>query len=141
MGILLSLGKREAQSEEGGRESTPLNPESREFTICHLTRSAPGSAGLDLAALTDVILSSWNGVHLISTSVLGTFPPRAVGLIIGHSSSYKKNFGAVNSDTLGEIKVMVKVLKETVQLHKGQRIAQLLLLPYLQLPSLTLKGE
>jgi hypothetical protein len=30
------------------------------------------------------------------------------------------------------------VLKETVQLHKGQRIAQFLLLPYLQLPNPTL---
>ena len=74
--------------------------------------------GLDLAALTDVINSSWDGVHLISTSVSGTLPPGTVGLIIGHSSNYKKNFevvpGVVDSDTLGEIKVMVKAFKETV---------------------------
>jgi hypothetical protein len=83
-------------------------------------------------------------VHLISTSVSGTLPPGTVGLIIGRSSNFKKSFevvpGVVDSDTLGEIKVMVKALKETVQLHKGQRIAQLLLLPYLQLPNPTLKG-
>lgn len=36
---------------------------------------------------------------------------------------------------------MVKPLKETIQLHKGQRIAQLLLLPYLNLPNLILKQE
>lgn len=57
-------------------------------------------------------------MHLISTSVLGTLPPGTVGLIIGHSSNYKKNFevvpGVVDSDTLGEIKVMVKAFKETV---------------------------
>lgn len=84
-------------------------------------------------------------MHFTSTSVLGTLPPGTVGLIIGHSSSYKKNFevvpGVVDSDTSGEIKDMVKALKKTVQLHKGQRIAQLLLLPYLQLPNPTLKGE
>jgi dUTPase len=44
----------------------------------------------------------------------------------------------VDSNALGEIKVMVKALKETVQLHKGQRIAQFLLLPYSQLPNPTL---
>ena len=84
-------------------------------------------------------------MHLISTSVSGTLPPGTVGLIIGCSSNFKKSFevvpGVVDSDTLGEIKVMVKALKETVQLHKSQRIAQLLLLPYLQLPNSTLKGE
>lgn len=84
-------------------------------------------------------------MHLISTSVSGTLPPGTVGLIIGRSSNFKKSFevvpGVVDSDTLGEIKVMVKALKETVQLHKGQRIAQLLLLPYLQLPNPTSKGE
>lgn len=68
-----------------------------------------------------------------------------MGLIIRRSSNYKKNFevvpGIVNSDSLGEIKVMVKALKETVQLHKGQQITQLLLLPYLRLPNPILKGE
>ena len=56
-------------------------------------------------------------MHLISTSVLGTLPPGTVGLIIGSSSNYEKSFevvpGLVDSDTLGEIKVMVKELKET----------------------------
>jgi dUTPase len=105
------------------------------FTIHHIPRAIEGSAGLGLAVLTDIKISSWEGVHLISTSVLATLPPGTVDLIIEHSSNYKKNFevdpGIVDSDTLGEIKVMVKALKETVQLHKGQRIAQLLLLPYI----------
>jgi hypothetical protein len=52
-------------------------------------------------------------VHLTSTSVLGTLPPGTVGHITGHSSRYKKNFevvpGVVDSDTLGEIKVMEKL--------------------------------
>lgn len=145
MGQPLSPKEREAQNQEVGEESIPLNPEAPEFTIHHLPRATPGSAGLDLAALTDVILSNWDGIHLIPTSVLGVLPSRTVGLIIGRSSNYKKNFevvpGIVDSDSLGEIKVMVKALKETVQLHKGQRIAQLLLLPYLHLPNPILKGE
>lgn len=57
-------------------------------------------------------------MHLISTSVSGTLPPGTVGLIIGRSSNFKKSFevvpGVVDSDTLGEIKVMVKAFKETV---------------------------
>ena len=71
-----------------------------------------------MVALNDVIISSWDGMHLISTSVSGTLPPGTVGLIIGCSSNYKKSFevvpGVVDSDTLGEIKVMVKAFKETV---------------------------
>lgn len=82
-GGLSAPGEREAQGQEDGKESAPLNPEAPEFTIHHLPRATPGSAGLDLAALTDIIISSWDGVHLISTSVSGTLPPGTV--------DYKKN--------------------------------------------------
>lgn len=79
------------------------------------------------------------------TSTLGTLPQGTVGLIIGRSSNYKKNFevlpGVIDSDSTGEIKVMIRPLKETIQIHNGQRIAQLLLLPYLNLPNPILKHE
>ena len=38
--------------------------------------------------------------------------------------------GVVDSDYTGEIKVFVSLPAKTVQINKGQRIAQLLLLPY-----------
>ena len=90
-------------------------------------------------------MSSWEGVTLIRTSVIGTLPQGIVGLIIGHSSNCKRNFevlpGAIDGDSTGDIKVMIRPLKETVQIHKGQRIAQLLLLSYLKLPNPMLKAN
>ena len=38
----------------------------------------------------------------------------------------------VDSDYTGEIKVLISLPTKTVQINKGQRIAQLLLLPYYQ---------
>lgn len=71
--------------------------------------------------------------------------PQTVGLIIGRSSNYQKNFevipGIVDSDTQNDIKIMVKPLSETIQIHKGQRIAQLILLPYINLPNQVMKPD
>ena len=41
--------------------------------------------------------------------------------------------GIVDSDYTGEIKVLISLPAKTVQINKGQRIAQLLLLPYCQI--------
>lgn len=113
-----------------------------------MPRATPGSAGLDLASTKDLILTKWDGVAIVPTGVQGQLLPQTVGLIIGRSSNYKKNFevlpGIVDSDTEAEIKVMVKPLSETIQVHKGQRIAQLILLPYINLPNKTMlptRGE
>ena len=38
--------------------------------------------------------------------------------------------GVVDSDYTGEIKGLISLTAKTVQINKGQRIAQLLLLPY-----------
>ena len=40
--------------------------------------------------------------------------------------------GVVDSDYTGEIKALISLPDKTVQISKGQRIAQLLLLPYYQ---------
>lgn len=107
------------------------------FTVHDLPRATPGSAGLDLAASKDMIFSQTEGVVLIPTSVKGTLPEGVTGLLIGRSSNYKKGLevlpGVINSDFSGEIKVMTKATKETVIVRKGERIAQILLLPYLKL--------
>lgn len=100
---------------------------------------------MDLASSQDVLLSKWDGVSLISTNTKGTLPAQTMGLILGRSSNYTKNFevlpGVVDANTEAEIKVMVKPLKETIQIHKGQRIAQLLLLPYINLPNPVINTE
>ena len=38
--------------------------------------------------------------------------------------------GVVDSDYTGEIKVLIPLLTKSVQINKGQRITQFLLLPY-----------
>ena len=38
--------------------------------------------------------------------------------------------GVVDSDYIGEIKVLISLPTKTVQINKGQRITQFLLLPY-----------
>ncbi|XP_055980113.1 deoxyuridine 5'-triphosphate nucleotidohydrolase-like [Sorex fumeus] len=127
----------------------PLNlgaPETApETTIHSLPRGTPGSASLDLACPVDVILSKWDDITVIPTGIKGTLPPGTVRLVIGRSSNINKHLeivpGVVDSDTESDIKVMVKPLKETIQLHKGQRIAQLLLLPYIPLPTPVLTGK
>ena len=40
--------------------------------------------------------------------------------------------GVVDSDYTGEIKVLILLPAQTVQINKGQKITQLLLLPYYQ---------
>ena len=85
------------------------------------------------------------GNVLVPTAVKGTLPEGITGLIVGRSSNYKKGLevlpGVTDSDSQGEIKVMVKATRNTVIIHKSERIAQILLLPYLKLPNPTLKGE
>ena len=71
-------------------------------------------------------------VTLIPTGVAGPLPEG----IVGHSSLSFKGIsvvpGVVDSDYTGEIKVLVSLPIKTVQINKGQRIAQLLLLLYYQ---------
>lgn len=63
---------------------------------------------------------------------------------MGRSSNYKKGLevlpGVIDADYQGEIKIMVKATKHTVIIHQGERIAQILLLPYLKLPNPVLQS-
>ena len=46
--------------------------------------------------------------------------------------------GVVDSDYIGEIKVLISPPIQTVQINNGQRVTQLLLLPYYQIGLLKL---
>nr|NP_955563.1 p14 NC [Mouse mammary tumor virus] len=142
----LVKGQSPSPAQKGdGVKGSGLNPEAPPFTIHDLPRGTPGSAGLDLSSQKDLILSLEDGVSLVPTLVKGTLPEGTTGLIIGRSSNYKKGLevlpGVIDSDFQGEIKVMVKAAKNAVIIHKGERIAQLLLLPYLKLPNPVIKEE
>ena len=75
--------------------------------------------------------------HKIPTGYYGPIPPGTVGLIWGHSSCTMRGLmvltGVVDEDYEGEIHVMVNVVKTgNAYLQKGERFAQLLLLPYVK---------
>lgn len=76
---------------------------------------------------------------LIDTKVLGTLPEGMVGLIIGRSSNINIGLevipGVLDSDTKSTIKVVAKSNKDALIIRKGQRIAQVLLLPYCRTPN------
>ena len=65
--------------------------------------------------------------------VAGPLPEGIVGLVLGRSSlSFQKIsvvHGVVDSDYIGEIKILTSPPTKTVQINKGQRVTQLLLLP------------
>ena len=67
----------------------------------------------------------------------GPLPEGIVGLVLGRSSLSLLGIsvvpGVVDSDYTGEIKVLISLPAKTVQINKGQRIAQLLLLLYYQI--------
>ena len=68
--------------------------------------------------------------------VVGPLPEGIVGLVLACSSLSFQGISVVpdvvDSDYTGEIKVLISPPAKTVQISKGQRIAQLLLLPCYQ---------
>ena len=70
----------------------------------------------------------------IPTGVKGPLPKGLVGIILGRSSLAMQGLtiipGVIDSDYTGEIQIMISLPTKTFQIHQGQRIAQLLLLPY-----------
>uniref|UniRef100_A0A673UKJ6 Gag-Pro-Pol polyprotein n=1 Tax=Suricata suricatta TaxID=37032 RepID=A0A673UKJ6_SURSU len=125
---------------EGACSSAPDNNRSgiaqpilrNVFDLLHAT---PGRAGLDLCSTSSAILTPDSMPVALPTGVTGPLPEGVVGIILGRSSTSLKGIqvipGVIDSDYTGEIKIMVSPPNQTVQIMKGQRIAQLLLLPYL----------
>lgn len=76
------------------------------------------------------------GMQAIPTGVFGPLPPQTVGLILGRSSTTMKGIlvapGAVDMDYTGEIKIMTHSPGGISVINKGQRIGQLLLIPYVK---------
>ena len=75
--------------------------------------------------------------------VAGSLPEDFVRFVLGRSSlSFQKIkkkrkeisvvHGVVDSDYIRKIKVLISPPTKTVQINKGQRVTQLLLLPYYQ---------
>lgn len=106
------------------------NPEHRlpAKTIFDLARASPGSAGLDLPSSHSYIIPADSEIKLIETGISDLLPQGTFGLILGRSSVSISGQQiiprVVDSDFQGEFKIMVQSLTKTIQIRKGQRIAQ-----------------
>ena len=99
------------------------------------TRAHPDDAGLDLYALEDVILNPGEG-RMARSGVAFALPFGTVGMIADRSSLAKKGIktagGIIDAGYRGEVQVVFwNLSKEEVRITKGERMAQMLILPIL----------
>ena len=92
-----------------------------------------GSAGLDLSSATQLILTPSRGVQLVDSDLKGSLPADPIGLILGRSSETMQGLivhpGVIDSDYIGQVKIMVSSPMGIVAISPRDHIAQLLLLP------------
>lgn len=97
------------------------------------TRAHPDDAGLDLYSLEDVFLEPGHGKTTKTGIALG-LPQGYVGLVADRSSLARKGIktagGVIDAGYRGEVHIVLwNISGEPVQLKRGERIAQLLILP------------
>ncbi len=98
------------------------------------TYSYPGDAGMDLCSRVEEYIYPGER-KLIPTGIRLAIPPGYVGIIKDRSGvSWRKGLhtmaGVVDSGYRGEVKVLIfNTGKEGVRIEKGDRIAQLLVIP------------
>lgn len=93
------------------------------------------AAGFDLTLTEDVEVTG--KVLLAPTGIAVEIPVGYFGLLVGRSSlAVKKNVtlannvGIIDADYRGEVKVpVINYLGETIKLEKGERVAQLIIVP------------
>ena len=114
--------------------------------ILDLRSATSGSAAADLPLADYVLLSPGGGIYKLKTNVFGPLPKGTFGLILGRSSVALRGLtiipGVIDSYYVGEILIMVST-STTLSLLAGERIAQILLLPYhpfLALPNKQTRG-
>ena len=96
-----------------------------------------GAAGMDVLAAEDVTLAAGGGRHAVATGLALAIPdgfevqvrPRS-GLALKHGISLPNTPGTIDSDYRGELKIiMINLGAEPFAIHRGDRIAQLVLAP------------
>jgi dUTP pyrophosphatase len=97
------------------------------------TRAHPDDAGLDLYNLEDFRMAPGEG-KMIKTGIALAIPGGFVGLVADRSSLAKRGLktagGVIDAGYRGEIHiVMWNVSKEVFELKKGERLAQLMIIP------------
>lgn len=98
--------------------------------------ATPGAAGMDVLSAEDVVLEPGMR-HPVATGLAVAIPdgfeiqvrPRS-GLALKHGVSVPNTPGTIDSDYRGELKViMINFGSEPFAIHRGDRIAQLVLAP------------
>lgn len=98
-----------------------------------MSSATEGSAAVDVCTTQDILLLPGETPLRVPTGIFGPIPPNTVGLLLGRSNLTSKGVtvhtGIIDSDYEGEIQI---IISSTVpwSAKKGERIAQLLLLPY-----------
>jgi dUTP pyrophosphatase len=107
---------------------------------CKPEYKTKGAAGADLKSVLHITLAP-GASHMISTGVSLAIPEGFVGLVFPRSGlatkgiTLKNSVGVIDSDYRGEILVsLVNNSLETVEINKGDRIAQIVFLPVTQFP-------
>lgn len=97
------------------------------------TRAHPGDAGLDLYAAETVSLRPGQGT-IVKTGVAVAVPKGHVGLVADRSSMARSGLktagGVIDAGYRGEVGIILwNISRNTLRVAKGDRVAQLLLLP------------
>ncbi len=99
------------------------------------TRAHADDAGLDLYAFENGVILPGGGL-LARTGIAIALPEKTVGLVADRSSMAKKGVktsgGVIDAGYRGEIHIVFRnITTEEVRFERGERIAQLLILPCL----------
>lgn len=97
------------------------------------TRAHADDAGMDLYSLEDITLIPGEG-KVSRTGIALSIPPGHVGLVADRSSMAKRGVktagGIIDAGYRGEIHIVLwNIAREPIELKRGERIAQLLILP------------
>lgn len=99
-----------------------------------LSPATSGSAAVDLTSSENCIVTPAETPPQINTGISGRLLKGTVGLLLGRSGltsqGVRVHTGVIDSDYQGEIKVMMST-SIPWQIKKGDRIAQLLILPFI----------
>lgn len=103
------------------------------------TRATPGSAGMDLFSLETAIILPRKGLS-ISSGFGYEIPDGYFGLVCGRSGLSRDHgvrisggVSAIDSDYRGEVKLpMFNDFDEAYTINAGDRIAQMILIPYIK---------
>ncbi len=126
------LHPRVAHDEKGDmQEALSVKRTHPEATLP--TRAHPDDAGLDLYSLEDFLMEPGQG-HTTKTGIAIALPRGFVGMVADRSSMAKRGVksagGIIDAGYRGEIHIVLyNIGRDTIHIHKGDRIAQLLILP------------